>query len=276
MIDGLLRQAQDIVRCVQTETKEVKDKLQTETKEIKDKLIKVDTVLDGIAAACKQLSLDIHVAKTKQEQRMDGFVADFKQHVGHTKNGLNSLGPVVPSMKTALDHLQNTVDYLATAYKANERVEPVVHNLQEQTNNIEDRLVRLESLVMGVTDTCNDNSEMCQQLKEAVNLLHDHTNMVLERLPKLPKRTPPSQDQPSSTSTAPTQPQVQTQSTTVPTIGPTVDAGIPLRLSEHLMPVQRAQEPIRFELRPSSSSSQLQHVPTDELLRCLLSRQNFS
>ena len=174
--DGLLRQAQDTLKC-----------LQSETKELKDKLIKIDTVGDSIASSCKQLSLDIHVSRTKREQQMDSFLADFKQFVGHTRSSLNGLGPVIPTTKTALDHLNNAIDYLASAYKANERTEPILHNMQEQTNNIEDRLVRQEALVMGLTDTANDTSEMCQQLKEGLNLLHDNVTTVLERFAEAAK-----------------------------------------------------------------------------------------
>ena len=253
--DGLLKQSQDNLKC-----------LQAEAKELKDKLIKIETVSDGIASACKQLSLDIHVSRTKQEQKMDGFLTDFKQFAGQTNSSLRGFGPLMPGLKTTHDHLNNAIDYLATAFKTDERVEAVLHNMQEQVNNIEDRLLRLESLLVGVNDLCNENTDVGQQLKESLNMLHDNVGNVLERLPKLPKRSPPSQEAPPPAATQPAPAPAPAQSST--------DAGIPLRLSEHLMPVQRAQEPIRFEIR-SAANSQLQHVPTDELLRVLLTRQQF-
>ena len=264
--DGLLKQSQDTLKCVQQEAKE-----------LKDKLIKLETINDGISAACKQLSLDIHVSRTKQEQKMDAFLTDFKQFCGQTNSSLRELGssirgfgPLMPGMKALQESDANAIDYLATAFKVQERLEATLHNMQDQTNNIEDRLLRLESMIVGITDTSNESADVEQQLKESLNLLHDSVGTVLERLPKLPKRSPPSQDTaqtaPASSTTPP--PQVAPQPAQ-----PAQDTGIPLRLSEHLLPMQRSQEPIRFEIR---SANQLQHIATEELLRALLSRQHFS
>ena len=261
--DGILKQSQDTLKCVQQEAKE-----------LKDKLIKLETVNDSISGSCKQLSLDIHVSRTKHEQKMDAFLADFKQFCGQANsslrelgNSVRGLGPLMPGMKTMQDGMTNAIDYLATAFKVQERVDSVIHNMQEQTNNIEDRMLRLESMVVGITDTSNESADVEQQLKESLNLLHDQIGTVLERLPKLPKRSPPSQDPGSSAPTAATTPPPAAAPQ------PAQDTSIPLRLSEHLLPVQRSQEPIRFEIR---SANQLQHMSTDELLRVLLSRQHFS
>ena len=224
-IDGVLKAQQDTMRC-----------LQSETKELKDKLIKIDTVCDGLTASAKQLSLDVHVSRTKQEQKMDNYIQDYNKFQGATNSNLRALGPVMPAIKTVTDHLNNAMDYLAKAWQSYERTEPVIHNMQEQVNNIEDRLLRIESLVGGNTDTANECSDMIQQLKESQNLLHDNLSQVLERLPKLPKRQPPSQEAPPASTSSQAQVPQQQPPTPIP-VQTSVDTGIPLRLSEHLMPV---------------------------------------
>ena len=161
-IDGVLKAQQDTLHC-----------LQNETKELKDKLIKIDTVCDGLTSSAKQLSLDVHVSRTKQEQKMDSYIQDYNKFQGATNSNLRALGPVMPAIKTVTDHLNNAMDYLAKAWQSYERTEPVIHNMQEQVNNIEDRLLRIESLVVGNTDTANECSDMIQQLKESQNLLHE-------------------------------------------------------------------------------------------------------
>ncbi|CAE7898300.1 unnamed protein product [Symbiodinium microadriaticum] len=228
-IDGVLKAQQDMLRC-----------LQSETKELKDKLIKIDTVCEGLTGSAKQLSLNVHVSRTKQEQKMDNYIQDYNKFQGATNSSLRALGPVMTAMKTVTDHLNNAMDYLAKAWQSYERTEPVIHNMQEQVNNIEDRLLRIESLVGGNTDTANECSDMIQQLKESQNLLHDNLSQVLERLPKLPKRQPPSQEAPPASTTSQTQ--VPQQSPGTFPVQTNVDTGIPLRLSDHLMPVQRPQE----------------------------------
>ena len=63
----------------------------------------------------------------------------------------------------------------------------------EVVTNTEDRLVRVESVVMGLTDALN---ELAQQMHESQTVLQEAAQTVLDGTPKLPKRVSTTGPQP--------------------------------------------------------------------------------
>ena len=61
--------------------------LQSDNKATTECLVRAESALDEIKGSIKQLSLDVHVSRTKGEQRLDALSKELKDHVG----GLNPL-----------------------------------------------------------------------------------------------------------------------------------------------------------------------------------------
>ncbi|OLP73485.1 hypothetical protein AK812_SmicGene47261 [Symbiodinium microadriaticum] len=139
----------------------------------------------------------------------------------------------------------------------------------ESTGNSEDRIVRVESLCAGLIDQLNEVNEVVQQVREAQQLQQEQLTTIVERTPKLPKRSPP-QETPSQTTTPPAaasqaQPAPQSAPVTLEPSPPTI------RLSDHLQPL------VRDHGRPvimvgDALNQPLNQFSTQDLLRALVNR----
>ena len=261
MSDGLLKQGRESLQC-----------LQSDNKSTHDRLVKLDTLTQELKDMLKQLGIDIHVTRTKMETKLDSTQADLKRFQGETNYSFRGLNVLVPNHKTLVDTQKDSLDYLVRANQAEASRHDLVQQTLDTINNVEDRLVRLESICMGSTDVANEMSDQVQQLREGHNLMMEQVTTIVERTPKLPKRSPPP-DGPSSSTTPPPQQQQPapvpsmpaTQMPSVPIIDPQ-----PIRLSDHLQPLVRDQGGIYM----LGGSSTLRNVSTQELLQALLSRGN--
>ena len=84
--DGLLRQGRESLHYLQNEQRAQADEL-TEIKTIAEE-----------QQGAKQLSLDVHVSRTKAEQKLDALQKDVTGFIAWTQlaiRGLNVLGPVL-------------------------------------------------------------------------------------------------------------------------------------------------------------------------------------
>ena len=256
--DGILRQGREALQLLQSELRAHSEKL-TELKAFAEEL----------KSTCKQTSLDLHVGRTKAEQKQDNVHNDVKA-AQHTLRGLN---PLVPGMKTLTDKVDNALNYHVQANQHDTKVSEEIQNLQESTGNTESRALRLESLLVALQDTVAEVQDACFQVRESQNIVQENLQTVLERTPKLPKRNPPAAE--TTASMPPSQSQAQTQSMQMPTTPPVhPEVSRPIRLSEHLHPQpllgRDTQQPIYMV-----QQDPLQRISTADLLRALMARGNF-
>ena len=144
--DGLLKQQRETLHF-----------LQGDNKEITAKLVRTESALDELKSGQKQLSLDVHVSRTKGEQKLDSIQKDLKSLSGSTSSSFRGLNVMVPQTKTMQDRLVDMTDYLVKNHQFNERMEGDTRVLEAATNS-EDRLVRLESSMMA----CKRRCRMCR------------------------------------------------------------------------------------------------------------------
>ena len=219
MSDSLLKQQREALQL-----------LQSDNKETHTKLAKAESALDELKAGQKQLSLDVHVSRTKGEQKLDSIAKDLASLAGSTSSSFRGLNVLVPQRKTTQDRLADISDYLVKNHQYNERQEADTRVLEAATNS-EDRLVRLETSLLTLQETVTEVTEMMQQVRKCQSLIQDLCQTIIERTPKLPKRPPPATETPPPTSTTPP-PQPQPQPQQVPnTPTPTVN------LQQHMPPV---------------------------------------
>ena len=110
--DGLLKQQRETLHF-----------LQGDNKEITAKLVRTESALDELKSGQKQLSLDVHVSRTKGEQKLDSIQKDLKSLSGSTSSSFRGLNVMVPQTKTMQDRLVDMTDYLVKNHQFNERME---------------------------------------------------------------------------------------------------------------------------------------------------------
>ena len=94
------------------------------------------------------------------------------------------------------------LDYLVRGNQHDTTQQESMRTTMESTGNTEVRIVRVESLCGGLIDQINELNDLVQQVREAQQLQQEQLTTIVERTPKLPKRSPP-QDAPAQTSTPP-------------------------------------------------------------------------
>ena len=175
--DGLLKQQRETLHF-----------LQGDNKEITAKLVRTESALDELKSGQKQLSLDVHVSRTKGEQKLDSIQKDLKSLSGSTSSSFRGLNVMVPQTKTMQDRLVDMTDYLVKNHQFHERMEGDTRVLEAATNS-EDRLVRLESSMMACKKTLSDVSEQMQQVRECQTMMQDQCQVILDRTPKTAETT---------------------------------------------------------------------------------------
>ena len=268
MSDGLLRQGRESLQVISGDNKSTHERLA----KLDDKLGKLDALADELKGMLKQLSIDVHVTRTEMKTKLDSAHTDLKRFYGELNSGIRGLNVLVPNHKTLLDTHKDSLDYLVRANQAETERMQAVQTTLETTTNVEDRLVRVETLCAGNAESLNDASDQLQQLRELLNLMMENVSTIMERTPKLPKRNPPAADAPqpqTSTTPPPAQPAPTPGTTTTTTTLPTVLDPQPLRLSDHLQPIVRDTP---GQIYMVGSPTPLRNVSTQELLQALLSR----
>ena len=246
--------------------------LQGDHKSQSEKLAKLGTGMDEVKAAEKQLSVDLHVAKEGLKGKIETLHSEHKRFEGSTNSNFRGTNPVVPQCKHLADQCKDMLDYLVRANQHNTSEQETMRTVMEPTGNSEDRIVRVESLCAGLIDQLNEVSELVQQVREAQQLQQEQLGTIIERTPKLPKRSPP-QEQSTSTTTPPVS--SSTQVPPAPQSAPMAMEPTPtLRLSEHLQPlVQNHGRPVIMVGDPMGQP--LNQFSTQDLLRALLNRGSF-
>ena len=203
------------------------------------------------------------------DQHRDKIMAQNKEGHGWTSklladvtSLLRGLGPVVPQLKTLND-------LVCAGRDASRTAQDTLSASSEAVQNCEDRLIRLESMTTGLVDQQNETETTLRAHFEQVMSELPAIQEILNRLPKLPQRKPPSTDKTqaaeataSSSNSVPSHPTtppttlgpmgMTSQPQQVPTVIPVQldgslqqpQGGIQLRLSEHVGAVaQSAPQP---------------------------------
>ena len=219
-----------------------------------------DRLHKALAGKIEELNEKTAVLRVVVEQNRDKILQHTKDNCGwvnKTAADLTSIvrGTLVPQQKQLLDMVYS-------GREASTMAQSILQSCSESVQGCEDRLVRLEPLVTGLIDQANECDERVRIGFEAVLSETPALSEILQRLPKLPQRKPPSQERApdsASSSQAPTHPttppttlgpqpvaQPAQQPTVIPvtleTQGTPHSSGIQLRLSEHVGAVQ-AQAP---------------------------------
>eukprot|EP00439_Symbiodinium_sp_Y106_P048548 s2350_g6.t1 len=264
--DGLLKQQRETLHF-----------LQGDNKEITAKLVRAESALDELKSGQKQLSLDVHVSRTKGEQKLDSIQKDLNSLSGSTSSSFRGLNVMVPQTKTMQDRLVDMTDYLVKNHQFNERMEGDTRVLEAATNS-EDRLVRLEASMMSMQETLSELSDHMQQVRECQTLMQDQCQVILDRTPKLPKRPPPAAEAaqpqtstPGTNTMQPPQAQPAPQTVHLPQHVPQYDQNIPIRLSDHLQPMMTREGTVGGYMLDDP----LSRVSTEDILRTLLRRRNL-
>ena len=153
--DGLLRQGREALHQLQGEQRAQAEKLQAIQGDLRtqsDKLAELKAFAEEQKSTTKQMSLDLHVGRTKAEQKQETMQKDVTA-TQHTLRGLNVL---VPNSKTMTDKLDDAIGYLVAANQKDDKFSENMEDLQECTANTEDRALRLESLVAAVQETLGE------------------------------------------------------------------------------------------------------------------------
>eukprot|EP00439_Symbiodinium_sp_Y106_P064488 s914_g10.t1 len=252
--DGVLRQGREALHYTQGEMKAIGEKLAT-----------METAIDFVKADTKQLTTDLHVAKTRLEQKVENTHHDLKQHVGWVQSNMRGLGVMVPQSKDIQNSIKDLTEYAVLGNKHDTQDAANVHQILEAATSTDDRLNRLES-VIATQDGLVEVNEILQQVKESQAILQDSSRQILERTPKIVKRSPPSEAAgPSSTPSGSTQQPA----------GSMFDGqSHPIRLSEHLQPALNRDAPNIYMMREGHQLN-LSSVSTADLLRALVARGQF-
>ena len=229
--------------------------------------------MDDVRTLAKKHDTDIHVTRTELKQRADNMHTDLKTFHGQTNANFRGLNVLVPQSKHLHDANRDMLDYLSRNHQHNEAELGMVKTTMESANNCEDRIVRVESLCTGLTDQANDHADISQQINEAVQIMMEHVQAILERTPKLPKRSPPAEQGPHSQNAA------SSSAPAMPTTPPPVDPQ-PIRISEHIQqPMPSMQSMMRdrgdIYMVRDPAVTQMTQMSTRDLLQVLLSRGGF-
>ena len=246
--------------------------LQADNKAHSEKMATLVASSDESKAADKQLSVDLHVCKETLRGKIETLHSEHKRFEGATNSNFRGINPLVPQLKHLTDQCKDMLDYLVKGNQHDMMQQESMRTAMESTGNSEDRIVRVESLCAGLIDQLNEVNELVQQVRESQQLQQEQLTTIVERTPKLPKRSPP-QETPSQTTTPPAS---STQAMPAPTSAPvTLEPNPPtIRLSDHLQPLVR--EHGRPVIMVGDALNQpLSQFSTQDLLRALLNRGTF-
>ena len=274
--DGLLKQGREALHYTQSEQKAQAEKLnelKQDQKAQAEKVGELKVIAEELRNSVKQVSLDVHVSRTKSEQKQDALQKEFTGMAGHTQSSFRGLNVLIPSWKELKDIMNNAIQYLVQANQHDSKMKEDMQTLSESSVNVENRALRLESQVAVLQETLTEVQDTVLQVREAQNLHHEQLQQLLERTPKLPKRTPPPTE-----SAAP--PQSTPQGTPPVNQAPppeshmrfTQDSGQPIRLADHLQSAlpRDSQTPIYM-----LQQDPLARISSADLIRALLSRGTF-
>ena len=208
---------------------------------------------------------------------------------------VRGLGPVMPELKRLGDALEAMTpkivrleDGVFAGRRQSDCAQAALQTTSDGVQNIEHRLLRMESLISGVVDTQSDlETQMMKHTEQIVDIVSQDMPLLQEierRLPKLPIRKPPrepsqeQQAQSQSASSSLHSQQAPAPPTGVPTtLGPqmpqpqvipvevqTPGTGIQLRLAEHVgsmtqqqprLYVSQGNQPQNFLITPVPAQS---------------------
>ena len=194
------------------------------------------------------------VMRVVLDQNKDKILGNMKDGHGWLSKQTSDIIGLIRGQGGITGQQKSLIDLVWASKEASTYAQEALNSCCETVANCEDRVHRLEPLIMGIVDQQNESDTGMRMGLEALQAEMPALQEILQRLPKLPTRKPPSHDKaPDPTSASSSAQQPSSQPTTPPvSLGPaasTVPAmipvqmeqpsqGIQLRLSEHVGQMQ--------------------------------------
>ena len=235
LMDSILKQGRESLSATQQDLKN-----------LTEKAVVLESGMERSLNLHKTLSNELHVCKTVLEQKVDKLLKGLQDHQGWCQSSFRPLFPLVPSLKYIGDSTKDGMGYHVSHNQQLTHLETLVTEVRttvqalgDVCESLEAHIGRVESTSMGALDAVNEQSEQILNMQRETPQLLDQ---VLERLPKLPLRKPPTEASQTSAPATSSQeaPQQQQPAQQVPQ-------------HVHQVPVQPPQT---IELRPAG-----EHMP---------------
>ena len=192
------------------------------------------------------------VMRVVLDQNKDKILSNMKDGHGWLSKQTSDIIGLIRGQGGITGQQKSLIDLVWASKEASTYAQEILNSCSESVANCEDRLHRLEPLIMGIVDQQNETDTGMRMGLEALQAEMPALQEILQRLPKLPTRKPPSHDKPVDQPAASSSQQPPSQPTTPPvSLGPasapTVipvhldqpnHGGIQLRLSEHVGALQ--------------------------------------
>ena len=197
--DGLLAQGRETFQELQASSKHTLEK-------ITEKLVALDKLVDVISQAIQKVSNETHAGFVRADQKADKNHSTWWTEHGSLKAMLSSIVPMVREVRPAV--CEGLPKGIAEVLHETNGVRGRVDDLPV------DRAMHGLSEIIKVTAESKDSldqiwswmSDLSRQILEVSSLVQETETKVLDRLPKIPARKPPSQSGATSSASQTEQP----------------------------------------------------------------------
>ncbi|OLP89895.1 hypothetical protein AK812_SmicGene28607 [Symbiodinium microadriaticum] len=184
--DGLLAQGRETFQELQASSKHTLEK-------ITEKLVALDKLVDVISQAIQKVSNETHAGFVRADQKADKNASTWWSEHGSLKAMLSSIVPMVREVRPAV--CEGLPKGIAEVLHETNGVRGRVDELPV------DRAMQGLSEIIRVTSESKDSldqiwswmSDLSRQILEVSSLVQETESKVLDRLPKIPARKPPTQ-----------------------------------------------------------------------------------
>ena len=200
--DGLLAQGRETFQELQASSKHTLEK-------ITEKLVALDKLVDVISQAIQKVSNETHAGFVRADQKADKNASTWWSEHGSLKAMLSSIVPMVREVRPAV--CEGLPKGIAEVLHETNGVRGRVDDLPV------DRAMQGLSEIIRVTSESKDSldqiwswmSDLSRQILEVSSLVQETESKVLDRLPKIPARKPPTQTGATSSAAQTEQPTAQ-------------------------------------------------------------------
>ena len=186
MQDGLLAQGRETFQELQSSSKHNLEKLT-------EKLVALDKLVDVVSQAVQKVSNETHASFVRADQKADKNNSNWWTEHGSLKAMLSSIVPMVREVRPAV--CEGLPKGIAEALQEINGVRGRVDDLP--VDRAMQGLGEIIKVTMESKDTLDQIwswlSDLSRQILEVSSLVQETETKVLDRLPKIPARKPPSQ-----------------------------------------------------------------------------------
>ena len=186
MQDGLLAQGRETFQELQSSSKHNLEK-------VTEKLVALDKLVDVISQAVQKVSNETHAGFVRADQKADKINSTWWTEHGSLKAMLSSIVPMVREVRPAV--CEGLPKGIAEVLQETNGVRGRVDDLP--VDRAMQGLGEIIKVTMESKDTLDQIwswlSDLSRQILEVSSLVQETETKVLDRLPKIPARKPPSQ-----------------------------------------------------------------------------------